>query len=157
MEIGQASRGLRWMIVGVVLVLAFVASACAGMEELTYLVAGQTAEADVTELSESTTRARRSGTVVEQSLIVSYTFTEPDGTWRHATSKVDADWPLPDGGKVLVQYTPGEKGKSRLAGQSNVFILGVVGFLLVVAVGFGFFLLRVSRTTNQDAEGRSVV
>ena len=157
MEIGQGSRGLRWMIVGLVLAVAFLASACASLEELTYLVAGQTAEADVTEVAESTTRGRRTGTVVDRSLIVSYTFTEPDGTWRHATSKVDGDWPLPADGKVLVQYTPSEQGKSRLAGQTNWFALGLFGFLLVVAVGFGFFLLRMSRTTNQDAEGRPVV
>ena len=82
MTLGDIVRGYRWYIVVLVAVLAVVGVMCSGVNELSYSLFGQTTEADLTDLVERTSKRPGSGAVVNRNLIVSYQFTEPDGTRR---------------------------------------------------------------------------
>ena len=75
-------------------------------------------------------------------LVVEFTFTEPDGTFRRGSTNVKTDWPGPRTGTVPVEYTPGELGRARLAG--HVSWVGIIIFataLIVVGV-FGYMMWK---------------
>ena len=83
----------------------------------------------------------------EQGVDIIYQFTEPNGTERIDSDEMPARWrppnfnPQSDQNKVRVEYTPGEKGRSRIAGNSHEQWLIVLGVMLVAMLYFGIATL----------------
>ena len=108
-------------------------------DEFSYLMWGREVEATLVKAYESERRGRF-GAGGSRRMEVDFTFTEPDGTQRKGTTTVETDWPVPANGKVAVEYTPGELGRSRLKGR--VHWTGITIFIVaLVAVGVAGFML----------------
>jgi hypothetical protein len=108
----------------------FLVSCFLVYDEFAYLVWGREVEATV-EKAYETTRRGRFGVGGRTRLDVDFAFTEPDGTRRKGTSTVECEWPLPASGKVMVEYTPGQLGRSRLKGR--VHWTGIIIFFVSIA------------------------
>jgi hypothetical protein len=113
-------------------VLSIASYSCC-YNELVYALRGHQTQATVTSVHELHRGTR---------LYYKYAFTEPDRTRRTGSDTVDADWDLPRNGTILVQYTAGADGQSRLSG--NVVWDGIAVFALSVVV-FGYYIYRLGR------------
>ena len=136
----------KWLLISGVL---FVVSCFICYGELVYLLNGRETQASVTKVYEVTKRGRfgmNRGTRLE----AEYAFKEPDGTRRTGTSTVGKDWDFSD--SVAVRYTPGENGRSRLAGHVNW--LGIILFFASVCA-LGFFGFRIWRSYTESDSPRT--
>ena len=105
-------------------------------------ISSRAVPATVIQLSAVTVRLRSSNS---KQLQVEYTFAEPNGTRRSGSDSQPLGWKPPADGTVLVQYTPGEYGRSRMAGKVNVVVLVLFGCSFAVRAVFGFLLVRRRR------------
>jgi hypothetical protein len=132
----------KWLLIAVLL---FLVSGCISYGELDYALRGHDAEARVTKAYESrSTRGRTS-------LTVEYEFTEPDGTRRKGMNSVPTDWPVPPDGTVVVRYTAGADGNSRLAGRVNW--IGLTLFAISVGAVI-VFIVRLLREAADEPKPR---
>jgi hypothetical protein len=120
----------------------FAASAWFTFGELRYAIWGREVEARIVSVVETAEyRGRRSGGDVPVK-IVEYIFQETDGPGRREKDRVSIDWTPPESGTVVVEYVPGRKDASRLAGKSYVVaVLVFVGSLAVLVVAAAKFWL----------------
>ncbi|MGL6077035.1 MAG: hypothetical protein ACRC8S_23000 [Fimbriiglobus sp.] len=133
----------KWLLISVVV---FLFSGCISWTEMSYLLFGKDAQADVTNAYEVTRRGKF-GTGGRKQLVIDYAFNEPDGTRRTGTENVSLDWPMPKNGKVPVRYISGADSSSRLAGQVRWGGLALFGASLGLISFFGF---RLWREANDD-------
>jgi hypothetical protein len=117
----------KWLLISGVV---FLVASYLTYREIVYLFQGHNAEGQVVRVFE-VTRHRRSFFNRRNNLIVEYSFVEANGTQRSGSDTVRPSWQYPEDGAVMIRYTPGKAGRSRLAGQVNWF--GVV--LFAVSVG----------------------
>ena len=122
-DMGSELRKFRWILGGA---LIFLVSGFICYGELVYLFRGVETEATVTRVYDTNHPGRYGKEYVKHN--VDYTFREPNGTNRTDSVTVSSDWRVPVGSKVLVEYTPGKDGKSRLSGQRNW--AGIIIFLI---------------------------
>jgi hypothetical protein len=131
----------------------FLASCFICWGELAYLLRGRRTDATVTKAYEVTRRGRF-GIGSSTALTVEYAFAEPDGTRRTGSDTVPPDWDLPPNGKAPVQYTPGEDGRSRLAGHVHWAGLAIFAVSVVVLGFFGYRLWREASEATRPARPR---
>jgi len=144
-EIARAKRLLKWLFVcGAI----FLMSCCVCYGEIVYLFSGRKIEATVTNVYETVKRGRF-GQSTGTTVTVEYSFTQPDGLQRTGSDTVDPNWQFPETGTVLVQYTSGEEGRSRLAGKVNW--LGISLFTASV-VALGVFVFRIWREAREATQ-----
>jgi hypothetical protein len=141
-------RRAKWLLAGLVI---FIVSGIISYRELTYFVMGRNANAHITKAYETVRRSRGGETI---SLSIDYEFTESDGTKRTGSDTVARNWPLPDDGVILVRYTPGTDGNSRISGQVNWVgpILFVIS-LVVVIVFFVKLMIEARQATRELSRG----
>ena len=106
-----------WLVVMCAVVLIF--SAYTTYVETRYLVFAKTVSATLVGVEEVRSTSRRSN---EVTLRVKYTFSEPDGTKRNEADRMSSDWTAPSAGVVDVQYIPGKKEWSRIAGNDRLWL-----------------------------------
>ena len=127
----------------------FILSTFYSWHEFRYALWGETIEARVTrafETVELTGRGRR----IEK-LAVLYSFVDPSNNEvRSERDNVNRDWPAP-GETALVQYIPGEPGRSRLSGHRHM--LSVVFFFACV-VALAAFVYRMHREVSRSPARR---
>ena len=141
MEDNAELAKFKWLLLGGAI---FLLSFCFTYEEVVYLINGHEIQANVTKAYVVTKRG-------SSRLTVDYTFTEPDGTFRKGSDTVSPDWPLPQSGTVLVQYTAGADGSSRLAG--HIYWLGVSIFTVsILFMGIGIY--NLVQEANEDVKPR---
>lgn len=92
----------------------FFVSGCISWTELVFLFTGQTTLAKVDQIHEAT-RWGRNSRIRYKFLSVGYSFTEPNGRQRSESDSKPLGWSAPDDGYVMVRYTPGKNGFSRLS------------------------------------------
>ena len=114
--------------------------------EMIYLLQSRSVRATVTRLSEMTER-RRSSTLVY--LQVEYAFAELTGTRQTGSGNQPLGWRPPADGTILMQYTPGEYGRSRIAGKVNVVVLVLFGCSFAVLTVFGSLLWLEARAATR--------
>ena len=91
--------------------ILFLVSAYQSWQELVYLVRGRTARANATE-----NYTQSSGRFMQNKhRVLEYSFSEEGGLARRGADTFSIEEPVP--GQVLVQYTPGTNGRSRLQGH----------------------------------------
>jgi hypothetical protein len=135
MDDNKELANAKWLL-GCIVV--FLVSCFFVYDEFCYLIWSREAPGTITKVYTSTTRR---GTVLN----VDYTFTEADKTARRGTVVLSDSWSPPPGNTVTVQYTPGELGRSRLAGtiyRLPIIIFGV-SLLAVLVV-----IVRLVREAN---------
>jgi hypothetical protein len=126
--------------------LVFLVSGWFAFGELRYWAFGETADATITEVKETSQAGRRGRS--RPMLAVRYSFPESGGATRSERDDVPPDWTPPGGAslqpgsKVKVQYLPGVPDKSRLAGHATTLPLLIFVACLVAIVGFGIWLWR---------------
>ena len=104
--------------------MIFFISAFFAFQELRYAIWGKVTSADVSEAK----LVEHDGA---QKLIVKYSFQEEGGTRRTEKDEVGLDWEPPAGDKLQVDYLPGVKDRSRIAGNRNTLMLYIfLGSLL---------------------------
>lgn len=139
MDSEQELAKAKWLLIcGAI----FLLSCFMCYDELAYLLWGREAQATVAKVYES--RSRRGPT----RLTVEFTFSEPGGLHRKGMVTVPTDWSAPRSGTVPVEYTAGELGRARLAGQVNW--TWIIVFAASVAA-MGVFGYRLWREANDDA------
>jgi hypothetical protein len=108
--------------------------------QLNYLVFSKRAEATVTRAEGVVYWQERNGQRTEQRAIrVSYKFVEPDGTRRDGHDEFPASMGYQCGQKITVEYTSGDLGTSRVAGNWNVVWI-ILFFVSGAMLGaFGLF------------------
>ena len=137
---------LKWDFFGLI---ALIVCGLFSYGEMTYFILGRTAEANLTKAEEITVRSGRFGARTSQKLSLEYAFVEADGTRRTGRDTVDLDWAFPADKKVAVRYTPGNDGKSRLAGGFEWLWLVAFGIAMVVWIYFIIrFILHVRAETR---------
>ena len=117
--------------------------------EMVYLFQSRSARATVTGSSVVTVHRRGSNS---QHLQVDFTFAEPNGVRRRGSDSRPLGWKPDSDGAIPVQYTPGEYGRSRIAGNVNSTVLILFGCSLVVLIGFGVFLWLGARAATREPE-----
>lgn len=125
-----------------------------GWPEALYLIAGKDAQGEVLHGSNSErwTSDGGRGYRTYEVRAIEYTFVEPDGTLRKGEDTLSPDSQVKRGEKVWIRYTPGQEGRSRLAG--NINWRGVAGFFASVlsAIAFvGHMIWDASRTNRNSA------
>ena len=116
--------------------------------ETEYLVQGQSARAMVTSTKPTSDRRGRHARINR----VEYRFAEPNGTQRSGSDHRPLDWTPPPNGRIVVEYTPGQDGRSRMAGSVNSRAILLFGGCLVVLAVFGIFLWSRTRETIRPRE-----
>lgn len=112
--------------------------------EIAYLISGETATATVTKSFSSTSRRGGAESNIE------FAFTEKDGRARKDIVIMGGSTPLPaEGEKIAIQYTPGELGRSRLAGRVNWFWIAVFAASVLGVAVFGYIMYRDSRDVKR--------
>jgi hypothetical protein len=137
---GPRSANSRWLFRAALL---SAVSAAFALGELRYAIWGQTAEAQVRNLSHFVQPGRGGS----EKLSIEYSFTDSSDTEsRSERDELPSGWKLPKGEKITIQYLPGDRGSSRLKGHRN--LVPIIGFLVCLSVTL-FFLLRVARQANE--------
>lgn len=127
----------KWLLIGIGL---FLLGGCISWEEVMYLLRGRDAQATITKVFE--TRGRTGNR-----LSVEYEFTESGVGQRRGNQTVSLDWPVPRDGKVMVRYTPGIDGDSRLSGHVRwLGLLLFFGSLVFVVIG----IIVMGREAHDD-------
>jgi hypothetical protein len=139
MDMDSELARAKWLLVSGAL---FLVSCFICYSELIYLLRGKQIHANVANVYE----VHRGRFGQRMMLTVEYSFTEPDGRRRSGSAIVNPDWEAPANGMVVVQYTPGSDGRSRLAGDVNWF--GIAFFVASVGV-LGFFGYRLWREASE--------
>src|SRR5262245_31308328 len=139
MDTDREVARFKWLLVTGAL---FLVSCYFCYGELIYLLRGKEAYAKLTNAYE----VQRGRFGQRTMLTVEYAFTEPDGTRRSDSVTVSPDWEPADNGMVLIQYTPGSDGRSRLSGHVNWF--GII-FCAVSLLALGFFGVRLWREASE--------
>jgi uncharacterized membrane protein YtjA (UPF0391 family) len=141
-------RRAKWLLLGIVI---FLVSGCISYRELLYYVTGHNAQGQITKTYESVRRSRGRETI---SRVVEYSFSEPDGTQRSGSDDLARDWPIPVDGKVMIRYTPGSDGSSRISGHVNWVgpILFAISLVLVI-VFLVKLLIEASQATRELRRG----
>lgn len=120
--------------------LLFLVSVYYSWQELVYLVRGRTAEATVTE-----NYPMPSGRFGQnRSRVLDYHFRDTEGLPRKGADTIGMDEPIP--GMVTVQYTPGEKGRSRIHGHVRWWALAIFG---IAVAGLAFALYQLNRHMDE--------
>lgn len=120
--------------------LMFLVSVYYSWQELVYVVRGNTAQAMVTE-----TYTMKSGRFRQhEERVLEYKFAEAGGLSRRGADTISMDEPVP--GQILVQYTPGEKGRSRIAGHVRWMWLCIFG---VAVGGLAFAIYRLNKHMDE--------
>jgi hypothetical protein len=145
-ELGRA----KWLLMAGLL---FLVSCFLVYDEVAYALSGREAQATVTKsyLSTSGRPSLRSSA----RLTVEYAFAEPGGGQRKGMSSLPADAVLPQSGTVAVRYTPGEDGRSRLAGHVNWWGITMFGVTLLALGVAGFRLWREAAEATRTDRPRS--
>jgi hypothetical protein len=132
-------------------VLAFLYSAFQAFGELRYAIWGKTVEAQLLQVRSAqdadVSGHSRAATAFE------YSFPDPQLGSRSEKDLVPTTWKTPQGHSVLVQYIPGEKDESRLAGHTQTGSVAFFVGCLVVMVGFIALLVKEA---NEPVRGRSM-
>jgi hypothetical protein len=133
----------RWLFRVGVLTLA---SALFSVNELRYYAYGKTATAEIRNIGRFV-RAKGGffsfAALGREQRTVEYTYKdEAADAFRTERDQVPNDWTTPKAGTVKVQYIPGEKDASRLAGNHN--LIPVAGFAVGLTLT-AFFALRWAR------------
>jgi hypothetical protein len=137
----------KWLLVALV---AFAVSGCYSLSELNYLVRGETTDAQITEVLD-TTRGRRSGAPVR---LVKYTYKEPDGTLRRQDDVMPPDWLPPGGGSTVpVRYVPGSEYSGQIVGSASRWPLLLFGVCCAAAL---ILVWSVARQANAPPPRRTV-
>ena len=129
-------------------IVAFIISIFVSYVELDYWMHSRRTDATITSM---TVRVNPQNGQ-EQGVDVRYQFVECNGTDRKDSDEMPARWRPAhfklgsDQNTVRVEYTPGEKGRSRIAGNSHGGWLIVLGVTLAAMVYFGVItLLQIRR------------
>jgi hypothetical protein len=132
----------KWLLGGVAF---FLVSCFFVYDEFAFRLWGREAEATITKVFETKRGTRATGA---KALEVEFAFTEDTGLRRRGTMTVEPNWPVPPGGTMTVEYTPGELGRTRPKGQ--VYWGPIVIFLLALTV-VAVFVILLLREANEDA------
>jgi hypothetical protein len=144
MEFDSLIARVKWALLSGALLL-FLMSGCFSWGELIYRVSGRTIEAGIVEAKQVTHRGRF-GDEKPPVLLIHYAFVEPDGTRRNGVDEISPDrFEIPADRKVMVQYTAGPEGSSRLA--ANASMSGPFVFLIALVL-VGFFGYRLFRDAS---------
>ena len=107
-------------------------------QECSFQVYGSIAEATVTKVEERTNV--RFGGRIRRTTYLTYSFDEPNGTHGTGGEEVPQDYPHTQGQRVMVLYTTGILGSSRINSGFNyvwilLFVAGVVGLAIAASLG----------------------
>jgi hypothetical protein len=141
----------KWLLIAIAV---FLFSACISWGEMIYLVFGRETQADISKIYAEVRSSGRFRQRQSETMMIDYSFTEPDGTRRTGTDSIFEGMVFPSDKKVMVRYTSGAEGRSRLAGHSNW--IGIILFLgSLTAIGiFGFRLWREAKEATRDRKPR---
>lgn len=123
-------------VIGCAVILLF--SAYTTYVETRYLLAGRTASAAITDVSEM----KGAGRNAEPFIRVKYTFTDVDGSSRKESDDMARSWSVPPTPAINVQYVSGKAGWSRIAGHDRLWM--TAPFLICSTVVI-VFLVRFYR------------
>jgi len=121
------------LLIACVFVLLF--SAYTTYAEIRYAISGRTLAATLVGVEEVRSGRRENE---ETRLRVRYSFADTDGTKRAKSDNMAADWSPPGGTTVNVQYIPGKKDWSRLAGHDRLWF--TLPFIVCSAIVIGFLV-----------------
>ena len=128
----------------------FLAATFYAWHEFRYALWGETVEARVTRVFETVEHTGRGRRIEKLAVLYSFVDSSNDEL-RDERDNVDVGWP-PPGETTLVQYIPGEPGRSRLSGHRR--ILSVV-FFFGCLVALAVFVYRMHREVNRPPARRS--
>jgi len=131
------------------LLFTFIVSTYFAYEELKYAIWGKTVSAQL--LDVHNTRDIGGGGRSVAAIGVEYSFTDAERGARTEKDMVPTDWERPTGNEVLVEYIPGEKDASRIAGYRRV---GSIVFFFGVLLVVGIFILKLAREANSQSADR---
>lgn len=114
----------------------FLVSCYYSWQELVYLIRGKIAVATVTETYQQS--SGRFGT--NKHRVLEYNFTEAGGLARRGADTISIEEPIPR--QVRIEYTLGEKGRSRLEGHIRWMWLA---FFAISMTGLGVSIYRLNR------------
>lgn len=120
--------------------IAFVLSAFFAFEELRYTIWGRTVQAQLLEVRNTRDIGGRGRT--EPALAFDYSFDDGELGRRTEKDMVPPDWARPEGNSIAVQYIPGEKDASRLAGHRHIGSVVIFGACLLALAVFIIILAR---------------
>jgi len=141
-EVGRA----KWLLFGAVL---FLVGAWISYRELVYLLRGSSVASSSVHAYEVEKRGRW-GLPAGTKMIVDYEFTDAAGNRRRGTDTMSSDWELPESGQVVVRYTPGADGSSRLTGHTNWIGISIFAISLIYISIAGY---RFWRHVNEAVNG----
>lgn len=114
----------------------FLVSCYYSWQELVYLIRGKIAVATVTETYQQS--SGRFGT--NKHRVLEYSFAEAGGLARRGADTISIEESTPT--QVRIEYTPGEKGRSRLEGHIRWMWLA---FFAISMTGLGVSIYRLNR------------
>ena len=125
-----------------VAVVFFLGSALASFDEFMLTAFGTETTATVAKVSHVTSGSRFGGG--SPRLLVTATWSEPNGTLRRDDFTTGPDFPAVEGRPLRVRYTPGEDGRARPAGYPNRTGPITFGVCLLAMAVLVFLLYRES-------------
>ncbi len=125
----------KWLLI---VFLLFVVSAFSSCKELKYKTSGETVDARISDIYKTTSSRRRF--MKSTKLKVNYVFYDEEGYPHSESDTVATDWPF-KGKNVKVEYLVGEKGSSRLVGNSETMMVWIffTTFGILAFTGFRFY------------------
>ena len=122
--------------------VAFLFSGYYSYVEMKYAIWGSDADATIVSIKETSVMRRRGRR--EPKLSVEYSFSDSEGQTHTAKENVPIDWE-PAGETVPIEFIQGAEVRSRIAGQTSLFMVWV---FLACLLWLGFSLFKLIKEAN---------